>query len=114
MGMKAPVVQALEKATKSIFVYQSVKEGTDQFMQKNGKDLEHIFVGAQLMALLNPSNTEKAVKLTTQLDSSLSSVSTQLCSEILASLTDGKFGAEGVSCADDYRRKCASHFEMSS
>ena len=43
--MKAPVVQVLEKATKSIFVYPSVKEGTDQFMQKNGKDLEHIFVG---------------------------------------------------------------------
>ena len=38
----------------------------------------------------------------------------QLCSEILDSLKDGKFGAEGVSCADDYRRKCASHFEMSS
>jgi len=112
--MKAPVVQVLEKATESIFVYKSVKDGTDQFMQKNDKDLEHIFVGAQLMALLNPSNTEKAVKLTTQLDSSLSGVSIQLCSEILDSLKDGKFGAEGVSCADDYRRKCASHFEMSS
>ena len=35
-------------------------------------------VGAQLMALLNPSNTEKAVKLTTQLDSSLSGVSIQV------------------------------------
>ena len=43
--MKAPVVQVLEKATESIFVYKSVKDGTDQFMQKNDKDLEHIFVG---------------------------------------------------------------------
>ena len=43
--MKAPVVEVLEKATKPIFVYQSAKEGIDQFMQKNDKDLEHIFVG---------------------------------------------------------------------
>ena len=99
VSMKAPVVEVLEKATKPIFVYQSAKEGIDQFMQKNDKDLEHIFVGeyngvflglqsfpndsyiasifpgAQLLALLNPSNSEKAIKLTTQLDTSLSGVS---------------------------------------
>ena len=45
VSMKAPVVEVLEKATKPIFVYQSAKEGIDQFMQKNDKDLEHIFVG---------------------------------------------------------------------
>lgn len=114
VSLKAPVAQVLEKATKPIFVYQSAKEGIDQFMQKNDKDLEHIFVGAQLLALLNPSNAEKAIKLTTQLDTSLSGVSIRLCTEILDSLTDGKFGPEGVRCAPDYREKCATHFDMSS
>jgi len=114
VALKAPVAQVLEKATKPIFVYQSAKEGIDQFMQKNDKDLEHMFVGAQLLALLNPSNAEKAIKLTTQLDTSLSGVSIRLCTEILDSLTEGKFGPEGVRCAADYREKCATHFEMSS
>jgi len=114
VSMKAPVVEVLEKATKPIFVYQSAKEGIDQFMQKNDKDLEHIFVGAQLLALLNPSNSEKAIKLTTQLDTSLSGVSIRLCTEILDSLSDGKFGPEGVSSAAAYRKKCEAHFEMSS
>lgn len=112
--MASPVLKVLDNATKSIFTAKSAKEGTDLFIQKNANSLQHSFVGAKLMALLEPSNTEKAVRLVTKLDSTLSNVSIQLCSEILESLEDGKFGAEGVSAAVGYRKKCAGHFELSS
>merc|ERR1719259_72447 len=118
-SLKAPVVQVLDQAmdkarqTKSIFVHQSAREGIDTFIQKNDKSLQHIFVGAQLMTLSNPSNP-KAIELATQLDSSLTDVSIRLCIEILDSLKEGKFGPEGVTAAADYQKKCALHFKMSS
>jgi len=118
-SLKAPVVQVLDQAmdkarqTKSIFVHQSAREGIDTFIQKNDKSLQHIFVGAQLMTLSNPSNP-KAIELATQLDSSLTDVSIRLCIEILDSLKEGKFGPEGVAAAADYQKKCALHFKMSS
>jgi len=112
--MKGPVLEVLEKATKSIFTAKSAKQGTEEFIQKNSSSLQHLYVGGKLMALLEPSNTEKAVNLVTKLDSSLSNVSIQLCDDILENLTDGKFGSEGKNAVATYRKKCASHFELSS
>ena len=44
-AMKAPVVEVLKKATSSIFASKSAKDANDEFIQKNSKSLEHLYIG---------------------------------------------------------------------
>jgi hypothetical protein len=44
-AMVGPVKKVLEQETKTIFSTKTAKERNEQFMQKNGKTLDHRVVG---------------------------------------------------------------------
>ena len=64
------------------------------------------------MARLSPTNMEEAVKVVTQLDSSLTARSLEVCEDVHRSLVEGTFGAVGKSLSESYRASCREVFPL--
>ena len=65
-----------------------------------------------MVALLDPSSVDKAIKIVSNLDSSLSGVELKTCSDMYDNLLEGDLGgSKGKSAAESYRKKCAAVFK---
>ena len=83
-----------------------------EFMQKHKEDLSAQVIGGRMMARLATGDLEEAVKVVTQLDSSLTNRRLDVCYEVHQSLAEGVFGAAGKSELESYRASCRELFPL--
>jgi len=84
----------------------------DAFLAKYKNDLAAQFIGAKMMMVMSDGNAEKAIKVATNLDSSLSNRNLEVCQGVLESLQDGDFGSAGKSASDNYKKSCCEIFPL--
>lgn len=108
--MAEPVKEVIKSEGHEIFTYKSAKARNDEFMQNHPDSLDHRVIGAKMLALLEPSKLDNAVKVITQLDEKITDVSLQTCSEVFDLLQSGDLGPCGKNASDTYRATCQTRF----
>ena len=84
----------------------------DAFLAKHPTDLAAQYIGAKMLAILSEKNSEKAVKIATNLDPSMTNRNLDVCHQVLTSLQEGELGAVGKSSSDGYKKSCNEIFPL--
>ena len=106
--LEGAVAEVVKRQTSGIFSSSSAEQLNAQFLKKNSKSLPHLFQGARMMYLLDPSAQSKALSLVTNIED-LEDVSLEICTRLLEALRNGDFGScESTIC--DFRAK--SHYRF--
>ena len=108
--MKDPVKKVLKQCLPENLKNRMSAEMNEKFMKDRATDLEAVFIGAKLMAKLNPKQADAAIKVVTNMDVSLCNRNIKTCNSILASLQNGEFGSEGIAAAPGYKAVCGKVF----
>jgi len=109
-SMKDPVKKVLKQCLPENLKNRMAAEMNDKFMKDRATDLEAVFIGAKLMAKLNPKQADAAIKVVTNMDVSLRNRNIKTCNSILTSLQNGDFGGEGIAAAAGYKTACGKVF----
>lgn len=111
-SMKEPVKKVLEQCLPENLKNRKAAELNESFIKERATDLEAVYIGAGLMAKLNPKQADAAVKLTVNLDPALSNRNIKTCTSILTALQNGDFGVGGTKAAPGYKVACANLFTV--
>eukprot|EP00096_Caligus_rogercresseyi_P014098 TRINITY_DN662_c0_g1_i3.p1 TRINITY_DN662_c0_g1~~TRINITY_DN662_c0_g1_i3.p1 ORF type:complete len:893 (+),score=310.14 TRINITY_DN662_c0_g1_i3:149-2827(+) len=107
-----PVKTVIQQESAELFGDKSSAQRNEEFMSSNAGSLEHLLEGARVMAYLDPSRSQQALKYITSLDEAMKGVNIERCSEVYDDLTTGIFGSAGKSAADAYRAACSARFPL--
>jgi hypothetical protein len=103
------VNEVIKRQSTGIFANTNASQLNSDYLNKNSKSLPHLLQGARMLYLLDPTSQQKAITLTTNLDSSLKSVNLENCTKVLEALRNGDFGLCEQAIAD-YTSKCHERF----
>lgn len=106
--LEGALAEVVKRQTSGIFSSCSAEQLNAQYLKKNSKSLPHLFQGARMMYLLNPSLQSKALSLIADIDN-LEGVTLDVCTRLFDSLKNGDFGFCESTTAD-FRTKCHRHF----
>ncbi|XP_011499374.1 PREDICTED: N-alpha-acetyltransferase 15, NatA auxiliary subunit [Ceratosolen solmsi marchali] len=103
------VNEVIKRQSTGIFSNTNAFQLNSDYLIKNSKSLPHLLQGARMLYLLDPTSQQKAISLTTNLDSNLKAVNLENCTKILEALRNGDFGLCEQAIAD-YTSKCHERF----
>lgn len=95
-----------------ILAGKSAAELNSTFLAAHPNQLPAQFTAAKVMAVINPSQAEEAVKLATKLEQDLVDRDLDTCSKVLEALQLGELGTEGKAKADQYKEACRDIFPL--
>ncbi|XP_033217109.1 N-alpha-acetyltransferase 15, NatA auxiliary subunit isoform X1 [Belonocnema kinseyi] len=106
--LEGAVAEVVKRQTSGIFSSSSAENLNAQYLKKNSKSLPHLFQGARMIYLLDPSAQSKALSLITNIED-LEGVTLEICTRVLEALCTGDFGSCESTVAD-FRSK--SHYRF--
>ncbi|XP_054262558.1 N-alpha-acetyltransferase 15, NatA auxiliary subunit-like [Macrosteles quadrilineatus] len=109
--LSEPCKQVLETCLGPITGDRSPHTINQQFLDTHSHYLPAVFQGAKMMYLLDPSSQATAIKLVTNLDSTMEGVTVPVCTAVLNSLRKGEFGDCG-DAASEYMTLCHQRFPL--
>ncbi|XP_043268220.1 N-alpha-acetyltransferase 15, NatA auxiliary subunit [Venturia canescens] len=108
--LEGPVAEVVNRQTRNIFSNSNANQLNADFLMRNRQSYPHLFQGARMMYLLDPSTQAKALSLVTDIESSaLEGVTLSICVRVLDSLRNNEFGACETTIAE-YMEKCHKRF----
>merc|ERR1719427_651979 len=87
-------------------------EMNTDFLADHKLELPAQVIGARVMASVEPKKMEEAVKIATQLDTTLTNRNLETCREVLELLQQGDFGIVGKNSAEKYKEACREVFPI--
>jgi len=82
------------------------------FLAQHKSELPAQVIGARAMADVEPKRMEEAVRIATQLDSTLTNRNLETCKDVLEMLQQGDFGGVGKNSAEKYKDACRDVFPL--
>jgi len=95
-----------------ILADKSALELNSSFLAAHPNQLPAQLTAAKAMAVINPSQSDEAVKLATKLGQDLVDRDLDTCTKVLEALQLGELGPEGKAKADQYKEECKDIFPL--
>lgn len=111
--LQKPIREVLKKEMEILYKTTNAALLNEQFLQAHCLSVPHQLSGARMMYYLDPSKSETAISIATNLSSEHKTATHKVCRDVLDSLRKGELGKCPETIIEDYKEKCHKLFPLS-